>query len=854
MKIRNISGRRRRSFALRALLAPLALLSSAAAQPSLQPTSQFPLSEGPLVIHQAVQPQHPFTVTGLTGAILGLQNGNVEMWSLPTKVFSNLRITAQIEGYPVPIDLNAAAATLDVQPDHTTITYSHAAITVRQHMFIPAGEKNPAHGAIIFFEVESIHPATLTLSLEPAMAQEWPAPSFGRPSASWLPMGTGGAFALATDNPEIFGMIGMPNATPGEMAPYQERPQALPLQFKLHFDPAKDQHRFFPLIAEISSPGEKNSPAALAAMQSRLAATANALPEIYAQTHAYYEHFFDQRLSVHTPDPHFDAALRWAEVAIDQAKVRTGNETGLVAGWYPSFDSARPGFGWYFGRDTLWTLYAVNSYGDKTLTRQALEFLAKRQRADGKMMHEYSLTADSLHGDLNWATLGYEYAAADATPLFIMAVADYVRSTGDLDFLRAHWEQVKKAYEFDRSHDSDGVYDNSQGTGWVEAWPPKMPHQEIYLASLDQTSSQAIADLAKLMQDQTLAASASAQAKHIAEVVASYRRSDGAYAFSRNRDGSFDATSTVFPAVALWTQGSSLPEPDTMLSQWASSHFATDWGVRSVNDTSTVYDPISYHQGSVWPLFTGWASLAQYRADRPLAGYAALMRNVDLTWAQDPGFVTEVISGRFFQPLGRSSSHQLWSSAMVLTPAIRGLFGIDADATHRTLHLRPHLPASWDFAELRNVRVGDDLYEVTLKRDHDHLLATVRSAQPTVLCLNPQSDTCQERPAAVRTISLPLHAVEVSLPKQTLPEVGSSTSQPRIVDESYQAEKLSLTLEGIAGTTVDLSLRTNRPIASAKKAANISVEGAERMGDKLRVSFPSGSGFVSTQVHLSWSK
>ncbi len=201
------------------------------------------------------------------------------------------------------------------------------------------------------------------------------------------------------------------------------------------------------MIAEISRPDEKNSPPAVAAMERRLIATANALPEIYRQTRVYYDHFFDNRLTIHTPDPHFDAAMQWAEIAIDQAKVRTDNETSLVAGWYPSFDSTRPGFGWYFGRDALWTLYAVNSYGDETLAKQVLEFLAKRQRADGKMMHEFSLTADNLHGDFNWATLGYEYAAADATPLFIMAVADYVRTTGDLDFLRVHWNELKKAYE-----------------------------------------------------------------------------------------------------------------------------------------------------------------------------------------------------------------------------------------------------------------------------------------------------------------------------------------------------------------------------------------------------------------------
>ena len=93
----------------------------------------------------------------------------------------------------------------------------------------------------------------------------------------------------------------------------------------------------------------------------------------------------------------------------------------MIAGYHDSGDSARPGFAWFFGRDALWTSYAINSYGDFGLTRDALEFLIRRQRSDGKIMHEYSQTAELV----DWASLPYYYAAADSTALFVMALEDY---------------------------------------------------------------------------------------------------------------------------------------------------------------------------------------------------------------------------------------------------------------------------------------------------------------------------------------------------------------------------------------------------------------------------------------------
>ncbi len=150
-----------------------------------------------------------------------------------------------------------------------------------------------------------------------------------------------------------------------------------------------------------------------------------------------------------TPDATLNTAFRWAEVSIEQLKAHAydaipgAGETALVAGYYESCDSARPGFGWFFGCDALFTLSAVDAMGDYKLTRDELDFLAARQRADGKIMHEYSQTA--YDPDVHWRTFPYMYAAADATPLFLLAVEDYLRASGDLDWVRAHRSVMEKA-------------------------------------------------------------------------------------------------------------------------------------------------------------------------------------------------------------------------------------------------------------------------------------------------------------------------------------------------------------------------------------------------------------------------
>jgi len=800
--------------------------------PALHPIRRFPLRAGELAITRRVEAGKPFTVAGERGAIFGEQNGTFEAWLHPVKILSGFRIAAELADYPVPIDVTALAAVIEVTPAMTTITYSHAAFTVKQRMLAPRGDV--AAGVVVLFEIDSIRPLRLTFRFKPEMLRMWPASNFGTPNAEWVGQ-DGGYYILHTDNPDFSAAVALPRAQPGILPPYQERPQTYPLELKLSFDPKTDSDLFFPLLMTLA-----DKKVALTDLNNRVA-------EMCGKTQDYYAHFFDTRLTIDTPDPEFDRALRWAAIAIDQGRVRFHDETGLVAGYYTSADSARPGYGWFFGRDALWTSYAVNSYGDFELTRQALEFLIRRQRADGKIMHEYSQTADLV----DWKSTPYFYAAADSSPLFVMAMEDYVSISGDLAFLRRHWEAVKRAYAFTRAHDSDGdgIYENTEGSGWVESWPQGMPHQEIYLAALDQQSADAMSRLATLLNDEPSAAEARKKAAEIRGKLESeyYAAAEKFYAFSRNADGSLDRTATIYPSVAWWSGRLALTNADAMLARWASREFSTDWGTRDISDRTPFYDPISYHQGSVWPLFTGWVSLAEYRAGRPLSGYAHLMQNANPTWTHDLGAVTELLSGEFFQPLGRSSSHQVWSSAMVLTPALRGLFGLDWNAPNRVLRVAPNLPADWSSARLHNVPLGDSRLDVEFARDADRLIVRARTASPEVLCLvsHPaaRDRPCREPASTLHELVLQLPGVEIAMPSG-LPLPGSRTSQLKVVGERRADNYFEADFEAPGGTEYDLPVRLNRP--------NVRASGAELSGSRLHFRVPAGIGYQRRSVRFTW--
>lgn len=834
-------------------------------RPWLQSVPAFSVADSPISLTRHVEAEKPFTVAGECGAMMGQQNGSFESWIFPVKLFSHLIIEAHVDGYDVPIDVNRDASEIDVSPDHTTITYSHIAFTLKEILFATQCSQQDGTGVMAVFQLSSIRPMTLTLSFTPEMKSMWPAPISGDVDPEWVkvghatdavvndttrPGGTGaqypaGWYMLHTDFANLAGAIAMPGSEPGIMPPYQEKPQTYPLQFVLRFDPSRDSGRVFPLLMTVGTTKESATRVALESRLSHLNANVAAL---YQQNANYYAHFFDARMTVETPDATFDRDLRWAAVSIDQVRVRHGDEVGLVAGFYSSGSSARPGFGWFFGRDTLFTTWGINSYGDYKLTREALSFLIKRQRDDGKMPHEFSQTAELV----DWPRLPYEYAAADATPLFLMAMEDYVTASGDVEFIRSNWTAIQKAWRFESTHDSDGdgIYDNAQGTGWVESWPQGMPHQEIYLATLDQQASAAMARLSKLTEHADDSQSAQQRADAIAKkILIEYTQPDGMYAFSRNVDGSPDRTASIYPSIAWWDGHYALPNADAMFQRWASHEFSTDWGTRDVGEHETVYDPISYHQGSVWPLFTGWTSLAEYRTGRDLAGYTHLMENANLTTEQDLGAVTELLSGAFYTPFGRSTSHQMWSSAMVLVPAVQGMFGVSVDALNGIVTVNPHLPAQWPTASLHNLQVGNESVDVKFDRRGGTMQVTLvpKGSASSIRLVSPVAGSKTFNNG--RELSLPLPAIEIGMSfgaTDALPLPGAPTEAMKVLEEQRQPHQLTLTLEAQGGSTQKLFFRSNDP------GLHVTTDGATLSESSLMVKFPIASGYQKQTVTLHW--
>src|SRR5581483_6174423 len=341
---------------------------------------------------------------------------------------------------------------------------------------------------------------------------------------------------------------------------------------------------------------------------------------------------------------------------------------------------------WFFGRDSLWTDLALDAEGDFATTRTALGFISKYQRVDGKIPHEIAQGASFV----DWfKAFPYGYASADATPLFIIAMNDYVIHSGDVAFARERWDNVWKAYQFLKStYDNQGLPQNfGFGHGWIEGGPLLPIKTELYQSGLGAEALKALSSLAHLTGKEDISKQLAQEfSQHQALVNQTFWSPEKkVFSFALDRENRQVVVPTVLSTVPMWFGLLEPAKSDATIDVLADSDQQADWGMRIISEHDPKYNPGGYHFGSIWPLFTGWASVGEYRYHRALPAYSNLRTNALLALDGSLGHVTEVLSGDYYQSLSTASPHQIWSEAMVISPILRGLLGLEADAISQQL-------------------------------------------------------------------------------------------------------------------------------------------------------------------------
>lgn len=429
--------------------------------------------------------------------------------------------------------------------------------------------------------------------------------------------------------------------------------------------------------------------------------------------------------------------------------------TNMPQGPYPY--AGIPWFSTAFGRDGLITSLQT-LWLDPNIARGVLGYLADNQAtttdpvADaepGKILHEVR------HGEM--AELGEVpfrryYGSIDSTPLFVMLAGAYLRRTGDLNFLRQIWPNIERALAWidkDGDRDGDGFVEYGRRTneglanqGWKDS------QDAIFHA--DGTLARGTIALVEVQGYVYAAWQAAAQiGQRLGHIGRAQELEDKAEHLRRQFDEQFfdEALGTYVLALdgekkpcrvrssnaghALLT-GIAYPKRAAAVVQtlMAGSSFS-GWGVRTIASTEARYNPMSYHNGSVWPhdnsLIAAGFSRYGFRkeAARIFEGLFAASMYIDLRRLPELfcGFPRQRSNGPTFYPV--ACSPQAWAAATPLS-LIQSSLGLafNPDRSEVVFDV-PVLPQFLDSLTLRGLSLSNASVDVTLTRAHTEVAVTV---------------------------------------------------------------------------------------------------------------------------------
>jgi glycogen debranching enzyme len=449
-----------------------------------------------------------------------------------------------------------------------------------------------------------------------------------------------------------------------------------------------------------------------------------------------------------------ECAFEASHGAFDEWLTRSQGDLRMMLSDTPQGLYPYAGVPWFstpFGRDGIWTaLQAL--WVNPDVARGVLRFLAAYQATDlddvsdaepGKILHELR------HGEmaaLKEIPFGRYYGSVDSTPLFVMLAGRHFETTADRELLEELWPSLNRALEWIDSYgdlDGDGFVEYGRRSrdgllqqGWKDSSDSVFHHDGsladapialcevqgyVYAARI------AFSELARVLGHTSLA---DQQAKKAALLVdafdaAFWCEEIGTYALALDgkkrpcRVRSSNASHCLFTGLARPERAARIA--DDLLSPALFS----GWGIRTLATGEQRYNPMSYHNGSVWPHDNSIAAagLSRYgftdHAMRVLRGLFDASRHVNLHRLPELfcGFERGESEGPILYPV--ACSPQAWAAGAPFL-LLQATLGLRIDASRRrVLFERPVLPPFLDELVLRHLRVGDARIDLQLRRHSD---------------------------------------------------------------------------------------------------------------------------------------
>jgi len=414
------------------------------------------------------------------------------------------------------------------------------------------------------------------------------------------------------------------------------------------------------------------------------------------------------------------------------------------------------GIPWYstvFGRDSLITAL-LTLWLDPTIAHGVLRYLAANQAKDidlqsdaepGKILHEERLGEMAELGEVPFRRY---YGSVDSTPLFVILAGAYLERTDDLQTIRELWPNIKAALDWidnfgDRDGDGFVEYGRKSATGltnqgWKDSYDSifhadgqlaKEPIALVEVQAYVYGAKRRGAEMALRLGYGDLAADLAGQAEQLERKFHQAYWSDelGTYALALDGDKrpclvrSSNAGHALLTGIVPYEYAGQLVK--TLMARESFS----GWGIRTVCTTAARFNPMSYHNGSVWPHDNALIGLgfARYGFKEQAArifealfdasAYLELRRLPELFC----GFTRRRNQGPTLYPV--ACAPQAWAAAAPLT-MVQACLGLRVQPTLGTISLfRPMLPSFLKYITLRGLTCGSVKVDVQFRRVGDQI-------------------------------------------------------------------------------------------------------------------------------------